>query len=104
MANNSAAAKALKKISKIALKKTGWQEAGGIKSKEQEQKGKEVKALQEIRRYQKSVKLLIPRLPFICLAREIIQEQAGQTLRIERGALGALQEVARSMVMGFESS
>lgn len=43
MANNSAAAKALKKISKIALKKTGWQEAGGIKSKEQEQKGKEGK-------------------------------------------------------------
>lgn len=56
------------------------------------------KALREVRRYQKSCELLIPRAPFIRLVREIMLAIHPE-LGIEAGALGALQEAAESMLI-----
>ena len=52
-------------------------------------------ALREIRRYQKSTELLIPKLSFARLVREIASE-ISSNLRFESGALGALQEAAEA--------
>jgi histone H3 len=63
-------------------------------------------ALQEIRFYQKQTALLIPRLPFSRLVRQIVQEEAGRNapdLRIQSTALAALQEAAECwLLMVFE--
>jgi histone H3/H4 len=61
-----------------------------------------VNALREIRRYQKSTELLIPKLPFARLVREIASE-ISQNLRFQSGALAALQEAAEAyLVSEFE--
>lgn len=61
-------------------------------------------ALKEIRRYQKSTDLLIRRLPFQRLVREIAQDFADD-LRWAVDALGALQEASESYLIGlFEDS
>jgi histone H3 len=61
-----------------------------------------VNALREIRRYQKSTDLLIPKLAFSRLVREIASEISSD-LRFQSGALGALQEAAEAyLVMEFE--
>lgn len=52
-------------------------------------------ALREIRRFQKSTELLIPRLPFQRLVREVSQEFRPD-LRFQAAAIGALQEAAES--------
>ena len=50
-------------------------------------------ALREIRRFQKSTALLIPRSPFLRLMRELISEnkQGNSDMRVQVGAIGALQ-------------
>jgi len=59
-------------------------------------------ALREIRRYQKSTALLIPRAPFARLVREIAQDFKADT-RFQQSALMALQEAAEAkMVEKFE--
>jgi histone H3/H4 len=59
-------------------------------------------ALREIRRYQKSTELLIPKLPFSRLVREITQE-ISVSLRFQSGAMEALQEAAEAyLVNEFE--
>jgi len=61
-------------------------------------------ALREIRRYQKSTHMLIPRLPFQRLAREVGQDLMGG-LRFQLGALVALQEAAEMyLVHRFEDA
>ena len=57
-------------------------------------------ALREIRRYQKSTDLLIPKLPFQHLVREIAQE-SHQDLRFQSTALLALQEAAEAYLVGL---
>lgn len=52
-------------------------------------------ALREIRRYQKSSDLLIRKLPFNRLVREIIQSMKGE-MRIQTTAVLALQEAAEA--------
>lgn len=52
-------------------------------------------ALREIRRYQKSTELLIRKLPFQRLVREITNEQK-PGLRFQTDALGALQEATEA--------
>ena len=52
-------------------------------------------ALREIRRYQKSTDLLIPKLAFSRLVREIASE-ISPDLCFQSGALGALQEAAEA--------
>ena len=60
-------------------------------------------ALREIRRYQKSIELLIPKFPFQRLVREIANDLK-KDLRFQAGALGALQEAAEAfLVSEFES-
>ena len=48
-------------------------------------------SLQEIRRYQFSTELLIPKLSFQRLVREILMEYVTPDFRIQAAALGALQ-------------
>ena len=57
-------------------------------------------ALREIRRYQKSIELLIRRLPFQRLVREIAQDYKGR-LNFASGAILALQEAAEAYLVGL---
>ena len=57
-------------------------------------------ALREIRRYQKSTELLIPKLPFQRLVREIAADMNSE-LRFQSSALGALQEAAEAYFVGL---
>ena len=57
-------------------------------------------ALREIRRYQKSTELLIRKLPFARLVREIAQDFKTD-LRFQREAIGALQEAGEAYLVGL---
>ena len=57
-------------------------------------------ALREIRRYQKSTDLLIRKMPFHRLAREIVQDFK-EDFRINSGAVNALQEAAEAYMVGL---
>ena len=57
-------------------------------------------ALREIRRYQKSTDLLIRKLPFQRLVREIAQDFKTD-LRFQSAAIGALQEAAEAYLVGL---
>lgn len=62
-------------------------------------------ALREIRRYQKRTELLVPRLPFQRLVREIAIQLRCKELRFQNAALSALQEAAEYfMVRLFEDT
>ena len=56
-------------------------------------------ALREIRRYQKSTELVIPRMPFQRLVREIAS--AYGDLRFQSAAIDALHEVSESFIVGL---
>ena len=58
------------------------------------------KALREIRRYQKSTELLIPKLPFQRFTRGIADENKTDT-RFTAGALAALQTATEAFVIGM---
>ena len=57
-------------------------------------------ALREIRRYQKSTDLLLRKLPFQRLAREIAQIISGD-LRFQAAALAASQEASEAFLVGL---
>ena len=57
-------------------------------------------ALWEIRRYQKTTELLIRKLPFACLVREIAQDFKTD-LRFQREAISALQEAGEAYLVGL---
>jgi histone H3 len=57
-------------------------------------------ALRQIRKYQKSVELLIPKAPFQRLVREII-DKINPTLRVQSIALTAIQEAAEAMIINL---
>lgn len=69
---------------------------GGVKKPQRFRPG--TVALREIRRFQKSVDLLIPKLPFQRLVREIMQKQGSANLRIQSSAVGALQEASEAFL------
>lgn len=71
---------------------------GGQKRRHRYRPG--TRALMEIRRYQKSVDLLIRRLPFQRLVREITLEFKND-LRIQSTAIMALQEAAEAYLVGL---
>ena len=58
-------------------------------------------ALREIRRYQKSTELLIRKLPFQRLVREIAQDFKNDGLRFQGSAVLALQEAAEAYLIGL---
>lgn len=61
--------------------------------------------LQEIRKYQRSTDLLLPKLPFSRVVREISQEYSCAGLRWQGEALLALQEMAEVyLVLLFEDA
>ena len=60
-------------------------------------------ALRQIRRYQKSTELLIRKLPFQRLVREVVRTMFSQEYRFQSTALLALQEAAEAyLVRMFE--
>ena len=58
-------------------------------------------ALREIRRYQKSTELLIRKLPFQQLVREIAQDLSKMSIRFQSGAIIALQEASEAYLVGL---
>ena len=71
---------------------------GGVKKPHRYRPG--TVALREIRRYQKSTELLIRKLPFQRLVREIAQDFK-QDLRFQGSAVLALQEAAEAYLVGL---
>jgi len=105
-ARKSTGGKAPKKqvASKAARKSAagGTTSAGGVKKPHRFRPG--TVALREIRRYQKSTELLIRKLPFQRLVREIAQDYKTD-LRFQSSAIAALQEAAEAYLVGlFEDS
>lgn len=72
--------------------------SGGMKKPHRYRPG--TVALREIRRYQKSTELLIRKLPFQRLVREIASEYKND-LRFQSSAVLALQEAAESYMVGL---
>ena len=58
-------------------------------------------ALREIQRYQKSTELLIRKLPFQRLVREIAQDLGKMNMRFQSGAIMALQEALEAYLVGL---
>ena len=71
---------------------------GGVKKPQRYRPG--TVALREIRRYQKSTELLIGKLPFQRLVREIAQDFRTD-LRFHSAAIGALQEASEAYLVGL---
>ena len=71
---------------------------GGVKKPHRYRPG--AKALKEIRRYQKSTELLIRKLPFQRLVREIAQDFKTD-LRFQSSAVVALQEASEAYLVGL---
>ena len=62
-------------------------------------------ALREIRRYQKSTELLIPKAPFTRLVKEVMESFGDSVTRIQGRALNALQDASESILTSvFEDS
>ena len=58
-------------------------------------------ALREIRRYQKSTELLIRKLPFQRLVRELAQDLGKMNVCFQSGAIMALQEASEAYLVGL---
>ncbi|TRY64161.1 hypothetical protein TCAL_03596 [Tigriopus californicus] len=91
-------------VAVVASKSKTPKRKGGQASKRRYRPG--LKALQEIRQYQKSTNLLIPKLPFSRLIRDIAQHLSPNGgLRFQSAALMALQEAAEAfLVFVFEDT
>jgi histone H3 len=90
-----------KQVSEKAARKSA-PATGGVKKPHRYRPG--TVALREIRRYQKSTDLLIRKLPFQRLVREIAQKMIPD-LRFQSGAIFALQEAAEAyLVQLFEGA
>jgi histone H3 len=72
--------------------------AGGIKKPHRFRPG--TVALREIRKYQRSTELLIRKLPFQRLVREIAQDHKTD-LRFQSSAIAAIQEAAEHYLVGL---
>ncbi len=83
--------------SKVAARKSA-PAMGGIKKPHRYRPG--TVALREIRKYQKSTELLIRKLPFQRLVREVAQEYKSD-LRFQSSAVVALQEASESYLVSL---
>ena len=86
------------KAAAAAQKNLGNLQTGGLKKPMRYRPG--TVALREIRRYQKTTELLIRKLPFSRLVREIAQDFKTD-LRFQPQAIGALQEAAEAYLVGL---
>jgi histone H3 len=73
--------------------------ADGVKKKRRYKAG--TVALREIRKYQKSTDMLIRKLPFQRLVREITHDDHGGKYRFQTAALAAIQEAAEAYLTGL---
>ncbi|KAJ2046549.1 histone H3.1 [Coemansia sp. RSA 376] len=89
-----------KQLATKAARKSAPQAAatGGVKKPHRYRPG--TVALREIRRYQKSTELLIRKLPFQRLVREIAQDFKTD-LRFQSSAIAALQEAAEAYLVSL---
>lgn len=71
---------------------------GGVKKPKRYKPG--TVALREIRRYQKSTELLIRKLPFQRLVKEVAQD-FNSNLRFQSSAIGALQEAVEAYLVSL---
>jgi histone H3 len=99
-ARKSTSGKAPRKqlASKAARKSAKQPSTGGLKKPHRYKPG--TVALREIRRYQKSTDLLIRKLPFQRLVREIAQDYKTDC-RFQAQAIDALQEASESYLVGL---
>ena len=86
------------KANQAQQKNLGNPQTGGLKKPMRYRPG--TVALREIRRYQKSTELLIRKLPFNRLVREIAQDFRSD-LRFQAQAIGALQEASEAYLVGL---
>ena len=86
-----------KQLATKAARKTAPQ-SGGVRKPHRFRPG--TVALRDIRKYQKSTELLIRKLPFQRLVREIAQEFKTE-VRFQSSAITALQEAAESYLVGI---
>ena len=97
------------KLLQVQPKKKGKKVHGGIKKQPTTQKGQPkpcrywpgTVALREIRRYQKSTELLIRKLPFQRLVREIAQDLGKMNMRFQSRAIMALQEASEAYLVSL---
>ena len=90
-------------------KKKGKKAQGGGKTLPASQQGTEkprryrpgTVALREIWHYQKSTELLIRKLPFQRLVREIVQDLGKMRIHFQSGAIMALQEASEAYLVGL---
>lgn len=87
-----------KHLATKAAKKVSLATSSGVKKPHRFRPG--TVALREIRKYQKSTELLVRKLPFQRLVREIAQEYKTD-LRFQSSAVLALQEAAEAYLVGL---
>ncbi|TNV75392.1 hypothetical protein FGO68_gene14726 [Halteria grandinella] len=93
------ASKAARKTAQVPTPSTlGSTNPGGVKKPHRYRPG--TVALREIRKYQKSTDLLIRKLPFQRLVREIASEYKNE-LRFQASAVLAMQEAAEAYLIGL---
>jgi len=97
-ARKSTGGKAPRKTASKGAKKTSSSQGGGIKKPHRFRPG--TVALREIRKYQKSTELLIRKLPFQRLVREVAQDFKTD-LRFQSAAVAALQEASEAYLVGL---
>nr|AHI95963.1 histone variant H3.6 [Stylonychia lemnae] len=95
---NTGAKAPRKHLANKAARKTAAPANAGIKKPHRYRPG--TVALREIRKYQKSTDLLIRKLPFQRLVREIASEYKND-LRFQSSAVLALQEAAEAYMIGL---
>ena len=86
-----------KQLAKVAARRSA-PATGGVKKPHKYRPG--TVALREIRKYQKSTELLIRRLPFQRLVREVAQKFK-QPLRFQSHAIQALQEASEAYLISL---
>ena len=107
MPKGKAAAKSVNKMGKMsaknkeskAIKKTAPAKGGMKEGKKRRFKAGTV-ALREVKRYQKSLDMLLPRAPFQRLVRSIC-EDLDHELRFQSQALTAIQEATEAYITGL---
>jgi histone H3 len=97
-ARKSAGGKAPRKQLATKAARKSMPATGGVKKPHRFRPG--TVALREIRKYQKSTELLIRKLPFQRLVREVAQGFESD-LRFQTSAIQALQEAAESYLVGL---
>ncbi|XP_035691129.1 putative histone H3.3-like type 3 [Branchiostoma floridae] len=81
--------------------RAGQQQQGRSPSRKKRRFRPGTRALMEIRKYQKSTKLLIRKLPFARVVREVCRDVGGMDFRWQAFAIMALQEAAESFLVGL---